>query len=80
MPPKECLHYHDYHEYYVILEGDGKLEVDGSLVPLQAGSTIMVEPGEHHRVVGVGASGIRWVIIKERSEPGSKYIVDEQAQ
>lgn len=80
VPPSERLHYHDYHEYYVFLEGDGTLEVSGSVIPLQAGTTIMVEPGEHHRVVGVGASGIRWVIIKERSEPDSKYVVGEQSQ
>lgn len=73
VPGTECMHYHDYHEYYVVLEGEGCLEVDGSLVSLSAGSTVMVEPGEKHRVVSVGPMGIRWVIIKERSEPDSKH-------
>lgn len=75
VPPTECLHCHDYHEYYVILEGDGDLEVEGSIIALVAGSTVMVEPGEKHRVVAVGPAGIRWVIIKERSEPNSKHEV-----
>jgi mannose-6-phosphate isomerase-like protein (cupin superfamily) len=75
VPESERLHYHDYHEYYVVLEGDGSLEVEGSMVPLSAGSAIMVEPGERHRVVSIGSSGIRWVIIKERSEPDSKYVI-----
>ena len=75
VPRTESLHYHDYHEYYVILEGSGSLEIEGSLVPLNAGSTVMVEPGEKHQVVAVAPTGIRWVIIKERSEPDSKRVV-----
>ncbi len=74
VPQTETLHYHDYHEYYVVLEGDGQLEVEGALTPLQAGSTVMVQPGEKHRVVEVGPNGIRWVIIKERSIPDSKHL------
>ena len=76
VPATEALHYHDYHEYYVILEGDGSLEVEGITVPLAAGTGAMVEPGERHKVVGVGNEGIRWVIIKERSEPDSKHVVE----
>lgn len=74
VPSTELLHYHDYHEYYVVLEGEGSLEVDGSMFPLKAGSAVMVEPGERHRVTSVGPNGIRWVIIKERSEPDSKHV------
>ena len=76
VPATERLHYHDYHEYYVILKGSGRLEVDGLTVLLEAGSTVMVEPGEPHQVVDVGPQGIQWVIIKERSEPDSKHLVD----
>lgn len=75
VPKTEVLHYHEYHEYYVILEGDGELEVEGATVPLTTGSTVMVQPGEKHQVVGVGSAGIRWVIIKEHSIPDSKRIV-----
>ena len=75
VPSSERLHYHDYHEYYVILEGEGSLEVEGSVIPLLAGETAMVEPGERHQVVSVGPAGIRWVIVKERSEPDSKHII-----
>ncbi len=75
VPSSEQLHFHDYHEYYVILEGEGALEVDNSIIRLEAGSTVMVEPGEKHQVVAVGRDGIRWVIIKERSIPDSKHIV-----
>jgi mannose-6-phosphate isomerase-like protein (cupin superfamily) len=63
------------HYLRFILEGEGSLEVEGSVVALLAGETAMVEPGERHQVVSVGPVGIRWVIIKERSEPDSKHIV-----
>lgn len=76
VPATEALHYHDYHEYYVVLEGNGALEVDGQVVAMAAGSTLMVEPGEKHKVAAVGAAGIRWVIIKERSEPNSKHLAE----
>lgn len=75
VPETECLHFHDYHEYYVVLHGSGVLEVDGHNVPLQEGTTVMVQPGEHHQIVDVGSDGIRWVIVKERSEPDSKHVV-----
>jgi len=75
VPLTERLHYHEYHEYYVILEGGGSLEVEGSVVALKAGTTVMVEPGERHQVVAIAPTGIRWVIIKERSEPDSKHVV-----
>ena len=75
VPTGEIYHLHDFREYYLVLEGKGALLVEGSRVPLEAGSLIMVEPGEKHRVLELdAANGIRWVIIKERSEPKSKIL------
>lgn len=68
VPESEVRHKHLYHEYYVVLE------VEGQQVPLRAGSVVMVGPGEWHEVVSVSEQGARWVIIKERSEPGSKIL------
>ena len=70
----EVRHYHPYCEYYVVLEGSAELEVEGQLVPLQSGMIVMVEPGEWHQVVNVGATGARWIDIKARSEPDTKYV------
>lgn len=76
VPASEALHYHNYHEYYVVLEGKAELEVEGQCVPLMGGTVVMVEPGERHRLVMVDPQvGARWVIIKERSTPNSKYVV-----
>nr|MCU0495487.1 cupin domain-containing protein [Chloroflexaceae bacterium] len=70
----EVRHYHPYCEYYVMIEGVAELEVEGKLVTLHAGMVVMIEPGERHQVASVGKSGARWVVIKERSEPGSKFV------
>jgi mannose-6-phosphate isomerase-like protein (cupin superfamily) len=56
------------------LEGRAELEVEGVAVPLRAGMVVMIEPGEHHKVASVGEGGARWVVIKERSEPNTKYV------
>jgi quercetin dioxygenase-like cupin family protein len=70
----EVRHYHPYREYYVVLEGTAELEVEGTTIPLNAGMVVMVEPGERHQVVDVGEAGARWIVIKERSEPDTKYV------
>jgi quercetin dioxygenase-like cupin family protein len=67
-----------YHEYYLVLEGNAALTVEGETVPLVAGSLVMVEPGERHHVSWVDPDlGVRWAIIKERSEPDSKHVDSE---
>jgi mannose-6-phosphate isomerase-like protein (cupin superfamily) len=70
----EVRHYHSYREYYIVLEGAAELDVEGTQVPLHAGMVVMVEPGERHMVVSVGEAGARWIVIKERSEPNSKFV------
>jgi mannose-6-phosphate isomerase-like protein (cupin superfamily) len=46
-------HYHKkLTEIYVILEGEGSIELDGELIPVGPMSTIMIKPGCRHRAVG----------------------------
>jgi mannose-6-phosphate isomerase-like protein (cupin superfamily) len=78
VPRGEVRHYHAYHEYYLVLEGRGSLEVEGETVPLEPNSLVMVEPGERHRVVWVDPEqGLRWVIVKQVSAADSKTVVPE---
>jgi mannose-6-phosphate isomerase-like protein (cupin superfamily) len=80
IPPGNAYHYHPYHEYYVVLEGRAELLVEGERVPLDADTVVMVEPGERHRLTWVDPEeGVRWVIIKEHSMPGTKYCVSEES-
>jgi len=78
IPDSEIYHYHKYHEYYVIIHGKGTLNVEGRDVPLEANAAVMIQPGERHRIARIDPDeGIQWVIIKERSVPSSKIVVQE---
>jgi mannose-6-phosphate isomerase-like protein (cupin superfamily) len=47
------VHYHKgMTEIYVILEGDGYMELDGARVPVRPMSSILIKPGCRHRAVG----------------------------
>ena len=43
-------HYHEHcTEYYYIVEGNGRMELDDDVVELKPGTTIVIEPGTAHR-------------------------------
>lgn len=47
------VHYHKrLTEFYVILEGEGHMEIDGERIPVKPLTTIMIRPGCRHRAVG----------------------------
>lgn len=78
IPPGEAYHYHDFHEYYVVLHGRATLYVEGNDVPLYAGVVVMVQPGERHRVTWIDPdAGVQWIVVKERSVPDGKIVVPE---
>ena len=39
-------------EIYYVLEGEGKLEIDGDVVALKPGVSVLTPPGKLHRAVG----------------------------
>lgn len=46
-------HYHQKTaEIYLILEGEGFLELDGKMVPVKPMSSVLIQPGCRHRAVG----------------------------
>jgi mannose-6-phosphate isomerase-like protein (cupin superfamily) len=46
-------HYHKkLTEIYLILEGEGFMELDGELIPVKPMSTILIKPGCRHRAIG----------------------------
>ena len=46
-------HYHKkMTEIYLVLEGEGHMELDGELVPVKPMSSIMIQPGCRHRAIG----------------------------
>lgn len=47
------VHYHKkITELYLILEGEGYMELDGKRVPVRPFSAILIKPGCRHRAVG----------------------------
>ena len=47
-----CHYHRKTTEIYVILEGEGHLELDGQLVPVKPLSAVMIKPGCRHRGIG----------------------------
>jgi len=46
-------HYHKrMTEIYLVLEGEGHLELDGELVPIKPMTAVMIHPGCRHRAIG----------------------------
>ena len=46
-------HYHKkLTEIYLVLDGDGHMELDGELVPVKPMTSIFIKPGCRHRAVG----------------------------
>ena len=47
-----CHYHRNTSEIYVILEGEGHLELDGELVAVKPLSAVLIRPGCRHRAVG----------------------------
>lgn len=46
-------HYHKrMTEIYLVLEGEGHMELDGQLIPVKPMTTIYIPPGCRHRAIG----------------------------
>jgi len=45
------FHTHEDAEVFIILQGRGELEINGTRHPVAAGDVLVVEPGENHHLV-----------------------------
>ncbi|MDA7681036.1 cupin domain-containing protein [Verrucomicrobiales bacterium] len=46
-------HYHkEMHEIYLVLEGEGYIELDGERIPAKPMTSVLIKPGCRHRAVG----------------------------
>lgn len=55
-------HYHkNTTEVYFILEGRGKIELNGEWVDVEPGTTIWIQPGTRHRVVS--DAGVKTIVF-----------------
>ena len=44
-------HRHTYYEFYILLEGNVYIEIEGRKIPLQKGSIALLPPGVMHRSI-----------------------------
>lgn len=50
-PDGRDYHVHEDCEAFVIIEGEGSVEVNKVLHPIKAGDVIIIEPGEDHHLI-----------------------------
>ena len=48
----------DMWEVFLVVAGGGTMTVDGSTVDLEAGTCVVIEPGEHHELSNTGADDL----------------------
>lgn len=71
------LHYHKkMTEIYIVLEGEGYLELDGERIPLKPMTSVMIRPGCVHRAVG----NLRIINVPMPPfDPADEFEVEEHA-
>ena len=58
---------HENDEVYVVLEGEGRLEIEGEPIELRVGHAVFVPAGAEHRFVGYEQLSVLVIFEKSRS-------------
>ncbi len=58
-------------EIYVVLEGHGSIEIDGTSVPLSEGQAVFVPAGADHRFIGYENLSVLVVFARPHEAPAS---------
>lgn len=86
LPPREGYtfthHHREQEEVYLVLEGSGRLLVDGELVPLTAGDMVRVDPQAKRALKNDGDAPLRiicagGVAAGYPKNPGARYLIDD---
>lgn len=68
------VHYHKkMTEIYLILEGEGYMELDGDIVPVKPMTAVFIKPGCRHRAVGKIRTAI---MVTPAFEPEDEWFDD----
>lgn len=65
-------------ELYVLLEGDGRLRVDGELVTLEPLGSVLVEPGAVRQLFNDTAEDQLWLVVGAPPEPANTLAMTPQ--
>jgi mannose-6-phosphate isomerase-like protein (cupin superfamily) len=70
-------HFHKYDEVVYVLEGEGKLHVDGETAPLRAGTCVHLPAGLVHCLENVGPGEMRVLgVFRPAGSPAEAYYPD----
>jgi mannose-6-phosphate isomerase-like protein (cupin superfamily) len=70
-------HFHKYDEVVYVLEGEGKLHIDGETAPLHAGSCVHLPAGIVHCLENVGPGEMRVLgVFRPAGSPAEAYYSD----
>jgi mannose-6-phosphate isomerase-like protein (cupin superfamily) len=70
-------HFHKYEEVVYVLEGEGKLHIDGETAPLRAGSCVHLPAGIVHCLENVGPGEMRVLgVFRPAGSPAEAYYPD----
>ena len=73
-------HYHRYDEVVYVLEGEGKLHIDGETAPLRAGTCVHLPAGLVHCLENVGPGEMRVLgVFRPAGSPAEAYYPDGTA-
>jgi mannose-6-phosphate isomerase-like protein (cupin superfamily) len=73
-------HYHRYDEVVYVLEGEGKLHIDGESAPLRAGTCVHLPAGLVHCLENVGPGEMRVLgVFRPAGSPAEAYYPDGTA-
>ena len=69
-------HYHKQHtEIYIVLDGEGQIELDGRHYPLQPMTAVLIRPGCVHRAIG----RLRFLnLVLPPFDPADEFVVGEK--
>lgn len=68
-----ALHYHRRSaEVYYVLEGTGRMELNGDTIAIEPGTVVTIEPGTRHRLTSEG--GVKTVVVAVPPfDPGDEF-------
>lgn len=75
MPPgtAEVRHRHRVaRQFFLVLEGELTLEIEGAMVEVRAGSGCEVSPGEAHQVFNRSGSATRFLVVSQPPAQGDR--------
>lgn len=69
-------HYHeDMQEVFVLLQGNVRMDCAGEPITMQAGDTVIVDPGEPHQMLNIGENDAEYIVFGISSGQNGRTIV-----